>query len=105
MRRTEFRALGGSRVYKGAIWGKQIGNPGQLVDSGHRYHPTFDINRQMSTYAGYNHSIDRTILTGEREHGIVYRCLSPSSIPVLQEHYLGGERGARPGAKALTQSD
>ena len=28
MRRTEFRALGGSRVYKGAIWGKQIGNPG-----------------------------------------------------------------------------
>ena len=29
MRRTEFRALGGSRVYKGAIWGKQIGNPGQ----------------------------------------------------------------------------
>ena len=29
MRRTEFRALGGSRVYKGAIRGKQIGNPGQ----------------------------------------------------------------------------
>ena len=28
MRRTEFRALGGSRVYKGAIRGKQIGNPG-----------------------------------------------------------------------------
>ena len=28
MRRTEFRALGGSRVYKGAIWGQQIGNPG-----------------------------------------------------------------------------
>jgi len=28
VRRTEFRALGGSRVYKGAIWGKQIGNSG-----------------------------------------------------------------------------
>ena len=28
MSRTEFRALGGSRGYKGAIWGKQIGNPG-----------------------------------------------------------------------------
>ena len=28
MRRAKFRALGGSRVYKGAIWGKQIGNPG-----------------------------------------------------------------------------
>ena len=24
----EFRALGGLRVYKGAIWGRQIGNPG-----------------------------------------------------------------------------
>ena len=34
MRRTEFRALGGSRVYKGAIWGKQIGNPGIKVSSG-----------------------------------------------------------------------
>ena len=31
MRRTEFRALGGSRVYKGAIWGQQIGNPGYRV--------------------------------------------------------------------------
>ena len=31
MRRTEFRALGGSRVYKGAIWGKQIGNPGLIA--------------------------------------------------------------------------
>ena len=31
MRRTEFRALGGSRVYKGAIWGKQIGNPGYYL--------------------------------------------------------------------------
>ena len=28
VRRTEFRALGGSRMYKGAIWGKQIGNSG-----------------------------------------------------------------------------
>ena len=33
MRRTEFRALGGSRVYKGAIWGQQIGNPGQDAPS------------------------------------------------------------------------
>ena len=31
MRRTEFRALGGSRVYKGAIWGQQIGNPGLIA--------------------------------------------------------------------------
>ena len=31
MRRTEFRALGGSRVYKGAIRGKEIGNPGSDV--------------------------------------------------------------------------
>ncbi len=29
VQRTKFRALGGSRVYKGAIRGKQIGNPGQ----------------------------------------------------------------------------
>ena len=27
-RRTKVSALGGSPVYKGAIWGKQIGNPG-----------------------------------------------------------------------------
>ena len=33
MRRTEFRALGGSRVYKGAIRGKQIGNPGYRVSA------------------------------------------------------------------------
>mgnify|MGYP003720861327 CR=1 FL=1 len=32
VRRTEFRALGGSRVYKRAIWGKQIGNPGEKVE-------------------------------------------------------------------------
>ena len=33
MRRTEFRALGGSRVYKGAIWGQQIGNPGYIIEN------------------------------------------------------------------------
>ena len=41
-RRTKFRALGGSRVYKGTIRGKQIGNPGQghREVGRHQCHPT-----------------------------------------------------------------
>ena len=63
-----------------------------LVDSGHKCHPTFDVNRQKTTYAGYNRSIERTILTGEHERGIVYRCLSPSTIPILKQRLLGANR-------------
>ena len=34
MRRTEFRARGGGRVYNGAIRDRQNGNPGWIVAAG-----------------------------------------------------------------------
>ena len=64
-----------------------------LVDSGHRCHPTFDIHRQKDMYSRYNQSIERTILTGEREHQIRYRSLRPSNIPVLTHRQVGADGG------------
>ena len=62
MRRTEFRALGGSRVYKGAIWGKQIGNPGYGV---------FPIDDR--TFERFNASIaGRPDLMGDRTSLTLY---------------------------------
>ncbi len=55
-----------------------------LVDSGHRCHPTFDLNRQLSTYRRYIQSITRTIEEGERR-GISYGSLHPSYVPVIAQ--------------------
>ena len=52
VRRTQSRGLGGSRVYKGAIRGRQNGNPGQL-------------ERQ----AGYNYREYRGVVLGKKQVG------------------------------------
>ena len=54
MRRTEFRALGGSRVYKGAIWGKQIGNPG--LDFGKSFWASERASREFPGIHAAGHS-------------------------------------------------
>lgn len=68
-----------------------------LVDTGHLCHPTFDVHRQKSTYPRFLKSVEETVLTGEREHGIVYRCLRPSNVPVLAERSVLPEFLERPG--------
>jgi len=66
-----------------------------LVVTGHLCHPTFDGNRRRGTYERYRRSIEETIRTGERKHGIVYRCLRPSSIPIFRNRYLAAEGSDR----------
>lgn len=58
-----------------------------LVESGHRSHPTFALLREMDTYERYVLSLAETIDGGERR-GIEYRSLSPSFIAVLNERLV-----------------
>ncbi len=69
----------------------------ELVDSGHRCHPTFDRNRQKTTYQRFLDSVEETVTTGERKHGKVYRSLQPSNIPALKPRALSPERLAEAG--------
>ena len=62
-----------------------------LVESTHQCHPTFQINREQTTYARYDRSIEETISRGEREHGILYRCLQPSNTPALSRRVVSQE--------------
>ena len=67
-----------------------------LVDTGHRCHPTFDVQRRMRTYQCYERSVRQTILLGEREHEITYRCLAPSNVQTLNDrHISANEEHAR----------
>lgn len=63
-----------------------------LVDTGHRCHPTFDVNRQRTTHDRYNRSIEETIGLGEREHGKSYASLRQSHTPVLSERTAGADQ-------------
>ncbi len=55
-----------------------------LVDTGHRCHPTFDVHRQMSTYERFVRSTAETVAGGESRHGKRYLALKPSNIPALK---------------------
>ena len=59
-----------------------------LVDSGLRCHPTFDIHRQLSTYDKFLKSTQWTVEEGEKNHGKQYLCLAPSSIPSLRDRQI-----------------
>ncbi len=63
-----------------------------LVESGHRCHPTFDINRQKSTYDRYLKSVEMTVLKGEAEHGKKYWVLSPSNTLPLTSRLISEHR-------------
>lgn len=57
----------------------------KLVDTGHRCHPTFDRNRQKSTYSRYQDSTLTSIQCGEKEHGKTYYTLKQSYIDALKD--------------------
>ncbi|MCP5046505.1 MAG: glycosyltransferase [bacterium] len=59
-----------------------------LVETGHRCHPTFDVHRQETTYPRFIRSCEKSILNGEQEHGKIYRTLLPSNIPVLKSRQV-----------------
>jgi hypothetical protein len=56
-----------------------------LVETGHRCHPTFDVHRKARTYCRYQDSTRQTLEEGERSHGKKYFSLAPSFIPEIQE--------------------
>lgn len=60
----------------------------KLVETGHRCHPTFDRNRQKSTYARYQDSTLMSIQCGEKEHGKTYYTLEQSYIAALKDKKL-----------------
>lgn len=69
----------------------------ELVDSGHQCHPTFDINRQKSTYQRFLDSVEETVTIGEARHGKAYGSLQPSNIPTLKPRALSPEHLAEAG--------
>jgi hypothetical protein len=68
-----------------------------MVDNSHRCHPTFYVHRQSTTYDSFLTSIEQTIETGERDHGIQYVSLAASSVPCLQKRIIqNGELDSAP---------
>ncbi len=63
----------------------------ELVDTGHKCHPTFDRNRKKSTYARYQDSTQISIECGEREHGKIYRTLKQSYIEALKDKKMADD--------------
>lgn len=59
-----------------------------LVDSGHKCHPTFDVHRQKKTYAKYIDSTNTSITTGETHYGKTYRTIFPSNINGLEDRHI-----------------
>jgi len=62
----------------------------ELVDSGHRCHPTFAVHRRQSTYRAYLQSIESFIATGEKKYGKTFLALRPSNIPILRSRQIPG---------------
>jgi len=54
-----------------------------LVDTGHKAHPTFDQRRQVSTFNRYVDSTEESLQAGESQ-GRVYFALEPSFTPALK---------------------
>lgn len=55
-----------------------------LVDTGHQCHPTFDINRQKSTYDRYLKSVQLSVDMGEQTYNKKYYTLNQSNIDALE---------------------
>lgn len=62
-----------------------------LVDTGHQCHPTFDINRQKSTYNRYQDSVLHSVTEGEKKHHKKYYTLQQSYIDALEDKRLPDE--------------
>ncbi|OVE73463.1 hypothetical protein BVX94_03855 [bacterium B17] len=62
-----------------------------LVDTGHKCHPTFDVHRQKSTYDRFINSTEESIRAGESLHGKQYVTLQRSNIPVLSGRKISTE--------------
>lgn len=58
-----------------------------LVQTGHKTHPTFDFHRQQNTYNRYLKSIKTTFENGET-YGIKYYSLAPSYIQEINKRKL-----------------
>ncbi|MCR5799063.1 MAG: hypothetical protein K6G69_03215 [Lachnospiraceae bacterium] len=56
----------------------------ELVNTGHKCHPTFDINRQKKTYSRYNESVRLSMDMGENEYGKKYYTILPSFVEALK---------------------
>ena len=56
-----------------------------LVETGHKCHPTFDRNRKKSTYTRYQDSTKSSIEDGEKNHGKTYHTLKQSYIEALKD--------------------
>lgn len=54
-----------------------------LVDTGHICHPTFDTNRQKSTYSRHLDSVQTSIDYAEGKYGKLYNTLNQSNINAL----------------------
>lgn len=59
-----------------------------LVDTGHKCHPTFDINRKKNTYNRYQNSVMHSIEEGEKQNGKRYYTLQQSNIDALADKKL-----------------
>lgn len=57
----------------------------QLVETGHKCHPSFDRNRKKKTYSRYQDSTAASIEIGEKQHGKVYYTLKQSYIAALEK--------------------
>ena len=59
-----------------------------LVETGHKAHPTFNLNRQVDTFQKYLDSVKSTLEIGEKEKKKHYYSLAPSFTPGLSERYI-----------------
>lgn len=62
-----------------------------LVDTGHKCHPTFDINRKKNTYDRYQDSVIHSVVEGQKRHGKRYYTLQQSYIDALEDKRLPDE--------------
>lgn len=62
-----------------------------LVETGHKCHPTFDNNRKKSTYNRYQDSVIHSVINGEKKHGKRYYTLQQSYIDALEDKRLPDE--------------
>lgn len=62
-----------------------------LVDTGHLCHPTFEIHRQVRTWARFQSSVKATSEIGESRFGKRYVSLAPSFTPGVTERYRPDE--------------
>jgi glycosyltransferase involved in cell wall biosynthesis len=62
-----------------------------LVDTGHLCHPTFDINRQKSTFSRFLDSVSTSLELGERA-GNIYISLAPSYTPPIGSRAIDIDR-------------